>query len=461
MNATTLKRRQRGSAFITAAVVSAILALAVAGYLGMLSHEYSLNYRSAYWTQALHLAEMGIEVGVRELNYDYLKAKDGFKVSNGWTTSFTALTGAPAIVTGGYSKTVRNFADARGKLLGDFTIQVFNVGSTSAATVYPILIAEGTVTQIVTGPTISRKLAVIVAGNPELPVSIMAKQKITWSGSNAYVDSFNSLNNLAKYGSPAYVHTPGIDALANAIVATNATGSDAIDLGNGRIYGTGMVGPGGTVSCKDGYLAPVYNEVTKGYVQPGAVSTDFYRDIPSATMPADFSGSAPDMTNQPTITGPSTLSGAPLDVRVSSIDQAVSFEGWVRIRVNGDISLSALGDNLRVLKGSKVEMYLVGEMDVSGNGMLINDSADPFALFIYGLPSCDSIKITGGGNLVASVYAPDADVAFSGGAELTSGSFVAKRLSLAGNAAFHYDEALKTAGPISTFEVISWNEVTH
>jgi choice-of-anchor A domain-containing protein len=60
---------------------------------------------------------------------------------------------------------------------------------------------------------------------------------------------------------------------------------------------------------------------------------------------------------------------------------------------------------------------------------------------IWGLTNCTSIKLSGAADLVARIYAPQADVVIRGGAQ-AYGAFTVKSFSLSGSSGIHLDEAL-------------------
>src|SRR5437868_5390440 len=104
---------RRGSTLVTTALAAGVLSILVVGFLSYLSNEYLLNLRSRIWNSALHLSEAGIEVGYAELNYQYYQGSAGFTSARGWSTS-----------SGVYTKTVSNFTDSAGTVIGNFTVTI-------------------------------------------------------------------------------------------------------------------------------------------------------------------------------------------------------------------------------------------------------------------------------------------------------------------------------------------------
>src|SRR3989442_166606 len=111
-------RRHQGSVLATAAISAGVLSLLVAGFLTYLGNEYYLNGRSHRWTQGLHLAEAGIEIGFAELNYRYMQGGNGFQTSRGWAN--------PA--AGTYVRTITGLTNSTGQVVGSVTVTVSGVG---------------------------------------------------------------------------------------------------------------------------------------------------------------------------------------------------------------------------------------------------------------------------------------------------------------------------------------------
>ena len=114
-------RPSQGSILVSAAVAAAILSILVAGLLKYFTNEYFLNFRSHAWTQAMHLAEAGVEVGFAELRYQYYQGGSGFTTGRGWTD----------LGGGSYSNRVSNFQDTAGNTIGYLDVIVSGVGTSS------------------------------------------------------------------------------------------------------------------------------------------------------------------------------------------------------------------------------------------------------------------------------------------------------------------------------------------
>ncbi|MCL5035925.1 MAG: hypothetical protein M1269_02300 [Chloroflexi bacterium] len=117
------------------------------------------------------------------------------------------------------------------------------------------------------------------------------------------------------------------------------------------------------------------------------------------------------------------------------------------------------GSVLQVPAGEKAIVYTLANWDSSGQGM-INSSQKPRNLLLIGAGSCTSINIAGSATTYMGVYAPGADVAYSGNADLY-GEIVAKSFKHNSNGGVHHDIDLREAPLYSSvkMEVIAWQEL--
>lgn len=427
---TRLSRAKRGSTLVAVIIVAAVLSIAAGGYLTYLNHEYYLNYRSLHWTQALHLAETGVEDGIQEINFKYLKGA-GFAAGDGWQPIGGGI--APLIPLGagdsGFSKTVTGFTDTNGTVVGNYTVQVINHTGLN-----PIIVARGIVTNHPYGKPVARMVRCNAAERALFQWAIFSNGLIDLKGNNASTNSYNSSD-------PAHSTNGQFDpnkALMNGSVGTNGT---VINVGNADIHGDAATGPGGTVNIKN-----------NGTVS-GTIRDDTRVDLPPAELPTDFVG-----TNLPAINGTTTLTAG--DYIVPSINLSgqskLYFEGNVRLYVTGNVNVAGQGE-FKSGSTSSVALYLGGaSASIAGNGIV--NAGTPLQFQVYGLPSLTSLSLSGNGAMSATVYAPNANLTIGGNGEF-SGSLVANTVTLNGNASVHFDEALLDSGPKIGFRARSWQEV--
>jgi hypothetical protein len=127
------------------------------------------------------------------------------------------------------------------------------------------------------------------------------------------------------------------------------------------------------------------------------------------------------------------------------------------------ISIGGTAD-LKVTATGNLTIYTDGNISAGGNGMT-NANANATSCLIYGTNTGSGQTITMNGNAttVAAINAPNADFSITGNAEIW-GSVVARNVSLNGNAAFRYDEALldyaNTTGTGNPWGILKWRELT-
>lgn len=107
------------------------------------------------------------------------------------------------------------------------------------------------------------------------------------------------------------------------------------------------------------------------------------------------------------------------------------------IKLNGGAKLTIVGDQ-------PVTIYVKDELDMS-NGTVYNSSETPRNL-IFMLEKGAEAKLTGGAKAFMVVYGPEAEISMSGGTHLY-GAVVADEISMTGGARIHYDEDLARTPP--------------
>ena len=224
----TLYYSTRGSLLIGAVVVVAIFAIFMGGVLIYVSNEYRLNFRSHQYTQALHLAEAGVELGFGELQYHYFLGTNGFATSRSWIN----------LGGGSYSKTTANFTDTAGHTIGTIFTEVDGVGTATTT-----ITGVGTSTNQTAGTLSSavRAVQVSLQSSSAFPGAISAKYKITMSG-NSTIDSYNS-SDPTKSTSGLY-DSAKKQANGNVYTTDTVTSSETLS-GNVNIYGKLATGSGG------------------------------------------------------------------------------------------------------------------------------------------------------------------------------------------------------------------------
>ncbi|NQU11047.1 hypothetical protein HQ590_09675 [bacterium] len=418
-----------------------MLAILVAGYLAYMGNEYSLNFRSHRWTQALHLAEAAVEVGFTEYHYQYFLGGNGFTSDRGWSS----------VSSGVYRKVVTNFVENTGAVVGDLEVTVSGVG-----TGVPRILGVGTCATTPRGPVISRAVRVTLAPSPSFPTAMAAKDAIDLNGNNIYVDSFDSTDsNKSTGGLYDYAKRQ-----TKGNVATNSELADSLNMGNADIYGMVATGAGGSVAMgPQGSLGPTLvsgdraTTVAEGEAE-GWIRHDFQVDMPDVVLPSGLSSAY----NLGTVDDSIAIHGG--DWRMSSVgltsSKTITINGNVRLYVTGDIDVA--GSAAVVIQpGATLQIYCGGDVAIGGNGVF-NNAGRAINNRFYGLNSSTSWVIHGNGQWVGTVYAPNATVRLDGGGANgdASGSVVAQDIRFDGHTQFHYDESLSANNANTGFLVASW-----
>jgi hypothetical protein len=129
--------------------------------------------------------------------------------------------------------------------------------------------------------------------------------------------------------------------------------------------------------------------------------------------------------------------------------------GDVTLYVDNDFKTGGSGF-IYMYPGSSLKLYVSGAFTASGGG-IINSTQNASKLSVYGVnTTSQSWSYTGGAAFIGTVYAPNADFTFSGGAGGV-GSFTVNNVTVTGNAGIHYDESL--APGVKGYTVTAWNEL--
>ncbi len=207
----------------------------------------------------------------------------------------------------------------------------------------------------------------------------------------------------------------------------------------------GSNGDVGTNAIADGAVSITGNAIIRGDVVVG-----------TGGNPATVISSTGTITGTTSAASSATVLTTPTTSLVSS--------GAMSISGNNTLSLStgtyhysslSISGNGRLTTTGEVTIYVAGAVAISGNGTAAYQSL-PKNLQIF-VTGTSNVSVSGNGNTVAAIYAPRSAVAISGNGNVY-GSVVGNTVSMAGNAAFHYDEALGRLGGSAEGdpEVLAW-----
>lgn len=435
-------RSERASAVITVLVLAAVTALIASSLLFRAVQESRLASRSVFQSVALNLAEAGIEEGLHAANTGRLNAANSWSLASGSSSD--------------YVKTVSGFSLQQAT--GSFYVRVDQGNSMT-----PTIIAVGVV-QIPNQPRIVKQLRVTASKRSLWANGIVAKNTVTFSG-NVTVDSYdsqlgayNATTNRSDQATVATLRTESDPIVLNSkasIFGYVATGGQDPTVGSGgRIYG--LTTPAGTL------------------VDQTRIRRDFSANLPDVAVPTGSSYSLGDVKVSTTLprAGDTVGSNGRYLYSMSSLQlagtDALTILGPVDIIVAGKMTttgLSSLTVGSASVPTATLNVYVAGQVDIQGNGV-VNNTNVPASMSIWGtVPSTSStkqdIRIGGNGTYTGVVYAPNAAVNFTA-KNGVFGAIVSDQTSVGGNGAFHYDVRLGAAiqSLDIAFRTTSWAELS-
>jgi hypothetical protein len=436
-------RRAAGTVLIVAMLVLAFIALILGSYLNLNLTTARLASRSYCADAAFNLAEAGAEEALWSFN----------QTAAGSTTAWA------------------EWEQRGGAAWHDFTGFNLSANATGSVKVYvdntsiggglqPRIVALGSADPADGAPT-TKMLEITLRRRSLFAGGLVAKRSVAFQGSNASVDSWNS-DPDQNPATPAVPYSTAVRRDGGGVASTSVL-ADAAQLNQANIWG--YVATGGAAP-QVGVNGTIRGASTPAGVQidPSRVSTDFAANLPPVAAPAGG-------TDIAAITGSTTLGTAGL--ATSWRCPAIALAGRDTLTIQGNVTLvvtAAPGTRavsitgqaaIDVPAGASLALYLEGDLLIAGNG-LFNGNAAPASCIIWGTgngASAQRLAIAGHGALKVAIYAPDGAVTINGNGDVM-GSVVADTITLTGNAAFHYDEALATYGTAAPYGVARWRELT-
>lgn len=412
-------KRQSGFAIVSVLMITMLVVL-TAGLVLMPSFMgRDASVRSGHALQSTNITEAALDYGMASLNAT---------IPTGANATLGTLPAFYVRGTGADADTYTYTDSANGNFFGStfgtrptLTIRTPNAvpipGGTGVATDYRIIRAETRVQGVLKrmeAIVVLRSTAVDSPVNP-FPRAITARADLSANGldSTPRTDSYDSADGA--YG--------GINLGTNGGVHTNGNILDG-GLFKGNISAAGTIDSGAHVTG------------TGNTVRPG-VSPESIPDSPAA----------PAATTNVAVSAPQTVTPAPGAV-VNLGAVSISGNAAKVLTLNaGTYRLSSLSTtgNASILIGTgPVTLYVDGNIDIKGNG-LVNSSALPPNLRIVVTNPAADVSIAGNGNFYGAVQAPANDVTV-GGNGAVFGAIVANNFTFNGsNSIVHYDDAVGRA----------------
>jgi hypothetical protein len=407
--------RNRGNATLLTVFIIGVIGLTLVAYLNWSETHMTLETRSQIWNSALPIAEAGVEEALAHLNSGQDRAADG------WTLN--------GIV---YVKQ-RTFGD------GSYTVSI----DTNLA---PTILSAGSA-RMPPGHTYISRTVTVTCRKQSSGAGILAKTKITLSGTNSIVDSFDS-----RVGPYSFLtHKDG------AVLMSNGGTAGSVDIGTAQVYGKAATGPGGTVTVDNpngGSLGDLsWHAANNTGIQTGTTSDDVNASFPSNSPPTGAfftpSGGTVGGTNYTYVLDSGSYKTTKFIVGAGG---SAIVTGNAELYVTSDFVMSGSG-YMWLAPGASLKIYVNGKFAVSGSG-IVNGTGAAANLTLLGLNGNTSCGYSGSSAFIGIINCPEAAVAISGSGGLY-GAVTGKTIIVSGGAAMHYDEGIGGSG---RYVVESWNE---
>lgn len=454
-------RRQRGSLLIVAMIMSAIIAVSIASYINVGRSSLTMANRSLYNNGSMNLAENGLEEAMYSINRLVADSSYSF-TADGWTAV-------------GTSDMRRKWTGTTfdQNATGEVRVYVYNYAGTPRVIARSIVRLGGAATN-----TIEKWIEVRLAKTSKFANGLVAKDSISFSGTNASVDSWNSDPDNSSATAPVQYST-AVDNDRGSVGSISVSVS-AVLVNNADIWGFAATGGALPSVGPNGRVGPFGQ--ANGTMDMSRVSTDFSASFDAVTVPStsgyNLGGittatSLPRIGDLPAADGKFYYDATQINFNNQTFEvrrrPADTSSPQVVVRLSNTTTSISIGGGsgaLNVESNAKLEIYAPGDISISGQGIMnggttAGTSNQPINLQIWGTKTSgvQDIRIAGNGALSAVLYAPQGSVKINGNGDVM-GSVVANDITVVGNAAFHYDESLGNFGGNNPFRVSRWNEIT-
>jgi hypothetical protein len=427
-------------------ITCGILAALLGSYYALVRSQLLMVARAGAWDNALVVAEAGVEEAMAHLN----QVVDTNNLAiNSWVNAGGGI----------YCKT--NYLDE--------SYWIVKIKLSPAVTnVYPVIVSTG----YVPGPNGGSKLARTVQVTTKAKMgtgaggAILVADTLTFGGFNVTVDSFDSSDPNHSTGG-LYDFNKRLD---HGDILTTSSVSNAIDVGNSKVYGAVHTAPGGVVghdtSNHPGYSVGDSNWVSTATVgfEPGYIMQDVTTTITDVTLPS--------LSWLPAVGGAKyKLNGVMYDYKIQTsgplkIDGDLTSSVYVSapnvvLYVTGNVNLGT-GMAIYIAPGASLAMYVAGaDTNIGGQGVL-NSTGLARNFEYYGLPTNTSFSLKANASFTGQIDAPEAYVTIGGGGSSPfdfSGQIVANSMKMNGHFNVHYDQNLSGGQKLAGYQGNSWDEL--
>lgn len=459
----------RGSMLILALIIAAVIGISLASYLRLGKSTLTISNRALYNNAAMNLAENGLEEAMYSVNR-FLADPDYSWTADGWTAQ-------------GSADMRRKWTSATDSSLlfdqnatGEVRVYVINYGNS------PRILVRGLVTLAgaEAGAPIEKWVEVQLRRTSKFANGLVAKDTIRFAGNNASVDSWNSSYNPDGTPRATPVAYSASTRLDNGSVGSISVAVDSVLVQNADIWGYASTGGALPSVGSNGLVGPF--GTPSGTMDMNRVATDFSANFDPVTAPTTTNYSLgtintnldlPRVGDSPASDGVFYYEASQLVLNgneVFNVKRRASDTAAPKVVLkltNTSTSVQMTGNtNLNIESGATFEIYAPGDVTLAGNGVMNGGTTSgtanlPSSFQIWGTRTTgtQSIQFAGNGVFSGIVYAPQGSVKINGNGDVL-GSVVANDITVVGNAAFHYDEALSRMDGNNPFRVTRWNELT-
>ena len=273
---------QQGHALLLAIVITGLIGFILVTYLTLVQSQNASVMRSQAWNSAMPILEAGVEEALAHIN---VHASTNLEC-DGWTRTDDTYQMTRSIGDSFYVVTITNYiqgASNNAPKIDSFAYVVMPLVLASAGP-GPLLATAGTPASSAT--YLGRGVRVTTALDLIFVKGMVAKDTIDLNGNNIQTDSFDS-NDAASSTNGLYVagwHK------ANGDIASNASITNSVNVGNANIFGHVSTGPNGTVAVgASGSVGDTtWHANGSSGIQPGYSKQDMNVSFPDVIVP--FSG---------------------------------------------------------------------------------------------------------------------------------------------------------------------------
>ena len=430
---------ESGNALIIVLVVSALMGVSLASYLGMVSNQNMSIMRSLAWNTAVPVAEAGVEEAMAHLNKNLTN-----RTADGWTLVGTNVVKEKTIGDGKYRTSVSALIDP------------------------PVIISEAWVRNPLNGEylPVPRTVRATTVNDALFAKGMVAKGSIDLNGTGITTDSFDPDDSSLSTGGKYDAAKRG----DKGDIATNSSVLDTLNVWNAEIYGKASTGPGGNIRLHNGTVgSKAYHASGATGIQPGWSSDDMNVQFPDVKHPYAGTGIVPI-----TVTGGSyPINGVTYDYLLLSgnykagsglnlKNKKMIVMGPATLYVEGgDIEITGAG-GITIATNASLALYMNGPAFKGGGNGVVNMSGRANQFSYWGMPNNTSVSLQGNSDFAGTIYAPNANYTLGGGGSSGDdfmGASITKTVTMGGHFKFHYDESLGRIGPRRGYTIASWNEL--